>query len=303
MRCRLRKEEDVMSTVSQLGYWGFEVSDLPAWEAFGTDVLGLAVGERLESGGLRLRMDEYDWRIALVPGPADDLAFVGWELPDERSLAELGERVVAAGIHVEEGKPELRAARGVQGLLCCEDPAGIPTELYWGPKMGVTSFCSPRVASGFRASEQGPGHMVVTAPDPGATLAFYTDLLGLRLSDFIDVDLGPIELHLTFLHANPRHHSLAFSGLALPKRIHHFMIEANAFDEVGAAHDRAVDSGAQIMMGLGRHSNDKMFSFYAQTPSGFDVEFGWGGLQVDDEQWRVVTYSTMSDWGHRRPGA
>ena len=290
-------------SVSQLGYWGFEVSDLAAWESFATDMLGLAVAERDEQGGLRLRMDEYAWRFALEPGPADDLAYAGWEVSDEQALGELGERLAAAGVHVEQGKPELREQRRVRGLLVCEDPAGIPTELYWGPLMDESSFCSPSVASGFLAGEQGAGHMVIAAPDAEATHHFYTELLGLRVSDFIDADLGPIQLHLTFLHANARHHSVAFSGLPMPKRLHHFMIEARAFDEVGAAQDRCVDAGVPIAMGLGRHSNDKMFSFYATTPSGFDVEFGWGGVQVDDDRWRVVTYTKGSEWGHRRPRA
>jgi 2,3-dihydroxybiphenyl 1,2-dioxygenase len=292
-----------MAGVTQLGYWGFEVSDLAAWEAFATDVLGLAVAARQDDGGLRLRLDEHSWRIALEPGPADDLAYVGWEVKDERALGELGEQLARGGAHVEEGKPELCALRQVQGLLHCADPAGIPTELYWGPQIAKTPFCSPRVASGFVAGEQGAGHMVVSSPDAEATLAFYTQLLGLRVSDYIDAEIGPIQLHLTFLHANARHHSVAFSGLPLPKRIHHFMIETRSFDEVGAAHDRALDAGVPIKMGLGRHQNDKMFSFYSETPSGFDVEFGWGGLAVDDETWRVVTYSQLSEWGHRPGGA
>ena len=36
------------------------------------------------------------------------------------------------------------------------------------------------------------------------------------------------------------------------------------------------------MQTLGRHPNDRMFSFYAKTPSGFQFEFGWGGREVDD---------------------
>jgi biphenyl-2,3-diol 1,2-dioxygenase len=289
-----------MEGVSQLGYWGFEVSDLAAWEAFATDVLGLAVAERGDAGSLRLRLDEYAWRIALEQGPSDDLAYVGWEVPDARSLDALGQRLAEAGVHVEEGKPERCAVRQVRGLLQCLDPAGIPTELYWGPKMAATRFCSPRVAGGFQAGDQGAGHMVISSPDEQATFAFYTELLGLRVSDYIDVTRGDSSLSLTFLHANARHHSVAFSGMELPKRIHHFMVEARAFDEVGAAHDRALDAGVPVTLGLGRHSNDKMFSFYARTPSGFEVEFGWGGAQVNDENWRVVSYSTMSEWGHRR---
>lgn len=292
-----------MASVSGLGYWGFEVSDLAAWERFATEVLGLALAPRHEDGGLRLRLDEYAWRIALEPGPADDLAYAGWEVKDERTLGALGEQLARAGVAVEEGKPERCAARQVRGLLTCADPAGIPTELYWGPRMAGTPFASPRVTSGFVTGDQGVGHMVVASPDAEASRHFYTELLGLRLSDTIEADLGPIRLTLTFLHANARHHSVAFSGLPMPKRIHHFMLEAREFGEVGLARDRALAAGATVTMDLGRHPNDKMFSFYARTPSGFEVEFGWGGRAIDDASWQPVTYSRTSEWGHRRPGA
>jgi biphenyl-2,3-diol 1,2-dioxygenase len=292
-----------MASVSRLGYWGFEVSDLAAWERFATDVLGLAVASRQDDGGLRLRMDEYAWRIALEPGPADDLAYAGWEVKDARALGALGERLARAGVAVEEGKPERCAARQVQGMLVCQDPAGIATELYWGPRLAGAAFSSPRVASGFVTGEQGVGHMVVRSPDAEASRHFYTELLGLRLSDTIHAELGPLKLTITFLHANTRHHSVAFSGLPLPKRIHHFMLEAREFGEVGLARDRALAAAVPVTMDLGRHPNDKMFSFYARTPSGFEVEFGWGGLAVDDATWRPVSYSQMSEWGHRRPGA
>ncbi|MFD0567797.1 hypothetical protein ACFQ2M_41870 [Kitasatospora saccharophila] len=33
------------------------------------------------------------------------------------------------------------------------------------------------------------------------------------------------------------------------------------------------------------HPNDHMFSFYVRTPSGFSVEYGWGGLLIDDATW------------------
>ena len=260
-----------MTVVSQLGYWGFEVSDLEAWQLFASDILGFAVARREGSESLRLRFDEHAWRIALEPGAADDLAYVGWEVADDRALDALGERLAASGVDVEEGKPELREERQVRGLLVCEDPTGISTELYWGARMADRNFCSPTVASGFVAGEQGAGHMVISAPKPEATYAFYTELLGLRVTDFIDVDIGSTELHLTFLHANARHHTVAFSNFPFEKRINHFMVEARSFDEVGAAHDRCLDAGVPIVMGLGRHSNDKMFSFYARTPSGFDV--------------------------------
>jgi len=49
---------------------------------------------------------------------------------------------------------------------------------------------------------------------------------------------------------------------------------------------------------LGRHVNDKMLSFYMRTPSGFDVEFGCEGLEVDDREWVARESTAVSLWGH-----
>jgi hypothetical protein len=57
----------------------------------------------------------------------------------------------------------------------------------------------------------------------------------------------------------------------------------------------------QIANTLGVHPNDRVFSFYARTPSGFDVEFGYGGRKVDDATWKVGRYDRLSVWGHRMP--
>lgn len=287
-----------MSAVAQLGYLGFEVRDLAAWERFAVETLGVQLGARGGDGSLLLRVDEAEQRLALHPGEADDLAYIGWEVANAATLADLGKRLQQAGFPVEEGKPELLAARRVGGLLRCADPAGIPTEIYWGQHLAATPFHSSLVPAGFRAGEQGVGHMVISAAE--GTPDFYTELLGLRVSDYIEMSLGDTQLRLTFLHANPRHHSVAFSAFPLPKRIHHLMLEVNEFTDVGRAHDRCVAAGVPIAASLGQHSNDGMFSFYAQTPSGFEIEFGWGGVQVDDESWRVVTHPTMSHWGHQR---
>ena len=139
--------------------------------------------------------------------------------------------------------------------------------------------------------------------DPQATERFYCELLGMRLSDRIEVEMAPgFSLLITFLHANPRHHTVAFAAAPMPKRVHHFMLEVGAMDDVGHAYDRCLKAGIEIANTLGVHPNDRMFSFYARTPSGFDVEFGWGGRKIDDATWKVDRYDRMSVWGHHMPG-
>ncbi len=38
--------------------------------------------------------------------------------------------------------------------------------------------------------------------------------------------------------------------------------------------------------------------FYMKTPSGFSMEYRWGGVLVDDAVWRVTHHSTTQLWGH-----
>lgn len=288
------------AAVTQLGYLGFEVRDLGAWERFAVEVLGLVVGERRDDGGLGLRLDSHRQRIVVEPGAADDLAYVGWQVEDEAALGALAARLRGAGVEVRDGTAEEAAARRVRRLVVLRDPDGLRTELYCGPERVAAPFSSPVVRAGFVAEERGLGHVVLAASDPRRSQQFYAELLGLRPSDRVVAEIHGYHADIAFFHANPRHHSLAI-GAADRKRLHHFMIEARAMDEVGLAFDRTLAAGLRIMHTLGRHPNDRMFSFYARTPSGFNFELGWGGRDVDDATWQPTVHDRISEWGHHPP--
>lgn len=289
-----------MTTISRLGYLGFEVSDLPAWERFAVDILGLVVSERRADGSLALRIDEQAQRVVLHPGPLDDLIYAGFEVENEASLQGLSDSLSKAGFATTKAGEDIAHARRVAHLYQVADPNGVPLELFCRPDRSADPFRSALVPSGFVTGKEGLGHFVFGTMDPQATERFYCELLGMRLSDRIEAELAPgFSLRITFLHANPRHHTVAFAAAPMPKRIHHFMLEAGAMEDVGHAYDRALDAGVPIANTLGVHPNDHMFSFYARTPSGFEVEFGWGGRKVDDATWKVGQYDRMSVWGHR----
>jgi 2,3-dihydroxybiphenyl 1,2-dioxygenase len=170
-------------------------------------------------------------------------------------------------------------------------------------------FNSPRGVRGFKADQLGLGHVVMIVRDLDAGLDFYMRGLGVRISDFMNVAHGPALFRVCFTHVNPRHHSLAL-GQPLqapppsptpPKKLNHFMIEVNHLDDVGDALEIFLQRGMPVGQ-LGRHTNDRMISFYAPTPSGFSVEYGWDGLSIDDEDaWEVQNYRSASLWGHGRP--
>jgi len=292
-----------MAGISRLGYVGFEVGDLAAWERLAVDALGMMVAERRADGTLALRLDEQEQRIVLHPGPRDDVAYVGFELEDEAALRQMSERLTRAGFPTEPLGDDVAHARRVRALHRVEDPNGVPVELFHGPERATTPFRSPLVPSGFVTGDEGLGHVVFGTTDAQATERFYCELLGMRLSDRVEAELAPgFSLQVTFLHANPRHHTVAFAAAPTPKRLHHFMIEVRDMDDVGHAYDRCLDAGVAIASTLGVHPNDRMFSFYARTPSGFEVEYGWGGRKIDDATWKVARYDKLSVWGHRMPG-
>ena len=111
---------------------------------------------------------------------------------------------------------------------------------------------------------------------------------------------GTPEKALYFLHAdNPRHHSIALIDFPVPGGLVHFMVEANDIDDVGRFIDRCERDNVFIATRLGRHSNDRQFSFYHSTPSSFHVEYGFGGLEVEEEAWVPRVYDRTAIWGHK----
>jgi len=286
-------------SVGSLGYLGLTVKDPGAWDTYATGVLGLMPGE---AAG-RYRLDELAWRIAVEPGAADDLAYLGFEVAGAAELEAVRAQLTEGGVVVGNGDPDLLAERGVLGMLTCRDPDGLPVEIFYGPTLRTERpFVSPAGVASFVTGEQGLGHVVLSTKDMAAARRFYQDLLGFRLSDIIRMRAGPqSSFDMEFFHCNPRHHTLALMPLPLPKRLHHFMVQVPTIDAVGFALERAEAAGTTITAGLGRHTNDQMVSFYSRTPAGFEVEFGQGAIEVDDAVWRVTRHDKGSSWGHKRP--
>jgi 2,3-dihydroxybiphenyl 1,2-dioxygenase len=279
--------------VLALGYIGVDATDFDAWRRFATDVFAMQVVER-GPDALALRTDERCQRVLVQRSDRDAPAFYGFETAGAQEMKETVGRLEAAGFKATRASEQELMLRGVDDMAWCRDPAGNRIEIYHSLAKGEGPFTAPRPHGGFRTGKMGMGHVVFHAQDIDAMSAFYRELLGLRLSDFM---LKPYRL--MFLRANPRHHSV---GLLQSKHngVHHVMCEVLALDDVGRAYDFALD-GWRVGQTLGRHSNDWVTSFYVFCPAGFMMECGWGGRTVDEATWtpREVTHGG-SMWGHDR---
>ena len=139
------------------------------------------------------------------------------------------------------------------------------------------------------------GHAVFHVKNIDDLLGFYRDVLGFGVSDYI---LTPFRAY--FLHVNPRHHTVALIETGR-QDLHHLMVELYSLDDVGQGYDIALGEPERIATTLGRHPNDCVTSYYLKSPSGFMLEYGWGGKEVAPGKWQATEVTVgPSLWGHDR---
>ena len=154
----------------------------------------------------------------------------------------------------------------------------------------------------FVTGDQGLGHVVVPTPNFEETYQFYIDTLeflprgAFRMPT--PAECGPMRIR--FLGVNQRHYSLALMPVEEGKDpgLVHIMVEVDSLDAVGCAHDNVVKRNFPVSSTLGRHTNDKMISFYVRVPGGWDIEYGTDGQLVDESFYTSEEISADSYWGH-----
>ena len=278
--------------IQSIGYVGIFASDLSAWERFARDVFGLQVEDT--AGGLSVRLDERAHRILIHRSERDGLASIGCDMGNAEHLAAAAAELTARGIDVQRATADDLASRRVAQMFWFCDPLGNRVELFHDLAVAAQPFAPARPTRGFRTGKLGFGHAVLTVPRVDDVLPFYRDVLGMRMSDYTSAPF-----RAEFLHVNARHHSLALLETG-QSGLHHLMIEALSIDDLGRAYDAALEHDV-VRVTLGRHTNDHMMSFYAASPSGFMMEYGWGGRNLDEATWKVEEMvHGPSIWGHER---
>ena len=282
--------------IEQLGYLGFNATDPMAFSTYATNALGMQ-SVNLDAGRPSFRIDSYEQRVIVEPSDTNGAAYMGWQVADSAALQSAAAAVEASGVPVQQATHEELEVRRVADMVHFLDPAGHRVELYHGAGRTNEALMSPRGIPGFVAEDLGLGHCVLSTRNLPETQAFYVDVLGFKVSDYM-ID-APFTA--TFLHCNPRHHSLALADgnfFNIPNVMHHFMLEIDDENEVGRQWDHVQKEGVPIGMNIGRHTNDNMFSFYVASPVGVLTEFGAGGRLIDDETWQVWQMPGPDIWGH-----
>jgi 2,3-dihydroxybiphenyl 1,2-dioxygenase len=283
----------------ELGYLVLEVPDPGTLASVFSNIVGLVPGEPTAAGTDTWRNDERANRVFVQAGPANDAIAIGLEAVDAAAFDGIIARLQGIGADLTEGDG---SDRRVQRLVRTATPWGVELEVVLQLAEAPSTLSSALVPGGFLTDGVGFGHVVFATRAFEESHAFLTHGLGFTQSDWLETELAPgLELQVRFYHCNGRHHTIALARVPfdLPQRLHHVMFELNERDDVGAAFDRAWATDLAIPNGFGRHENDGMFSFYLQTPAGFQVEVGHGARVITDAWDDNRRYDQISLWGHQ----
>lgn len=134
------------------------------------------------------------------------------------------------------------------------------------------------------------GHLVLMVRDIRKSAQFYTDIVGLEVSDWI-------EDQMVFLRCGRDHHDLALAQLpqdaphfdSMPNPFtrpgtEHFAYELGSLAEIEAAAKFLQEKGVKIVRGIGKHGPGGNVFLVFRDPDGNHVEFYCDMVQVTREK-------------------
>ena len=144
-------------------------------------------------------------------------------------------------------------------------------------------------------------HVVLKVSSLEQSVEFYTNVLGLRVSDAYPESMMPGRM--LFLRYGRDHHGIALvgglSGRATNSELHHFAFEVNTLDELFAAREHLRQHGVELTF-EGRRRAGQQIAVEFTDPDGHNLEICWNMDQIEGdapsrppEQWR--TASTLEE--------
>ncbi len=249
-----------MLSPERLGYLFLNVRDVEASTEFYEKAVHLEVTER-KDGRVYLRGGtDHHW-LVLKQSDSPGLERIGIEVEDSATLDAYQELLHDKGIHVEAGDG-LESDR-ILRYLRFYDPSGNPLELYCDM---VT--VNPTKAKPIHFEEI--QHIVIAVHDFPTAIDFYTNVIGMKVSDFS-------ERSNAWMHfRNGWHHGIGIaSGGGRTSGLNHVCFMPEDLDMTMRARAAVQRLGLKITNDILKHRGSESIGFYFQGPD-TTVEFSWG---------------------------
>jgi catechol 2,3-dioxygenase-like lactoylglutathione lyase family enzyme len=228
-------------------------------------------------GGLQLR---------IVPAPTRRLVELHVAADDADDLGRAATNLARLGLSGQLSGAGLATIEPVTGTRVYlditrrlhQDP--LPATAYNGPgRFDRTNNRAPGFLRPDRVRPRKLGHAVLGSVDYRATMAFFVDGLGFKVSDRIK-DVG------AFMRCSTDHHNILV--LSAPVNfLHHTSWQVDDIDDVGrGAYAMLEGRPERHVWGLGRHFAGSNFFWYLKDPAGnFSEYYSDMDCIVDDQLW------------------
>ncbi len=276
-----------MSRVTEIRYVGYGVPDLASERAFYAAKWGLKeVADR--DGMVYFATEGHDelYVVRLRAAEAKRIDVVAFAADSRLDVDALHDKVVAAGCRIVFAPKDLDSFGGGYGFRFFS-PDGLTFEISSDVARG-----SSRPMMRWEGIPQKISHIVLHSPDHKAATAFFIDVLGFKLSDW----LGDF---MSFLRCNEWHHRIAF--LPGPPCLNHVAYDMLGVDDMMRGIHNLKQKDVEIAWGPGRHTaGNNTFSYFV-TPNGFAVEYTSELEEVDEATWQATVHTpaplVMDQWG------
>ena len=274
--------------ITGLRYIAVAVENFDETLAFYTNLWGLeAVGVEPGLAYLASPTDRAAYILRLRQADVKRVDLLAFSSASSGDVDGLFHRLTEAGVMIDRAPGALTSPGGGYGLrfFDCD-----------GRLIEVSADVAERTPNGttMRGVPLSLSHIVLNTADINKTLAFYEDVVGLKLTDWLAE-------FMCFLRCSTTQHHIIALSQAPHVALNHVAYEVESIDAQMRGTGRLMRAGHRVIWGPGRHgAGDNTFSYF-MDPAGNICEFTAEMEDVDDVSWSVRRFETTPEaqeqWG------
>ncbi len=243
-------------------------------------------------------------QLRLVHTPIRRLVEVGIGVDDSEDIARVASNLERLGVPRTAARTVLRATEPISGVVARVEvaprivQAPVAAAPYNGPGRIERWGRAPGVLRTAAVQPKKLGHTVIGTTNLEATMGFFVDGIGFKVSDFIS-DKG------AFMRCSVDHHNIL--AMAAPVNfLHHTSWQVDDIDDIGRGACAMLDGHPERhVWGLGRHHAGSNFFWYLKDPAGnFSEYYSDMDCIPEDEIWTPEVWEGaqgLYNWGPPPP--
>lgn len=269
-----------MIGVRKIAHAAYETPDLEQQTEYYTNILGLTLTAK-DKDAVYLANTVDHHAVVLRRGAAAQCTRVGFELGPNDDLDAFEKQTAAHGVKTTRKKdPEPTIA----DMVAFQDPKGTVMEVFKRPEPQAIKFTRTGVVP------HKLGHVAFHVTEVKKVTAFYCDVLGFRVSDWMSD-------FFSFLRCGVDHHTINLMETG-SNRHFHTAFELRDWGHLETACDFLSLNGYRMLWGPGRHGIGHNLFAYHRSPNGLITELFAELDQMKDEE---LGYFDPRPWHRDNP--